>query len=152
MPETNCPGCGRRIEYGEDEAGTLFECAKCGEKVRAGGAPPPVRMRSPEPEDEAPDHRGYPLEESPGPEPWYYRHLVLYAWVVCVIGMLYIALSLVVLIAMALDGKEAPAIPLLIILHALAAIAVLAFVAFVLLAVDIGRNLRAMRQRLDDRR
>jgi hypothetical protein len=94
------------------------------------------------------------------PEPWYYGHLVLYAWVLGGLGLLvvgsFILWQMYGLYYLSKPEGFPPTVLVLGVLFilaeaGLAVIGVLAAVAFILLVVDIGRNIRETRNSLNER-
>jgi hypothetical protein len=150
MPSVLCLGCGRAIEFTDDEIGQNFQCLGCGCEVLAepqaeyDAAPPPVRGAA-----------GWPIAFDE-PEPWYYGFLVTYAnvvkWVAVVAAVVTLSACLVALVLVGVTSRE----PLAIVAGVLFLVAVMVYanlfllavfcwVAWVLLTVDAGRNLREMR-------
>jgi hypothetical protein len=143
-----CPHCGGWIEPGANEPGQIVACPHCSghfhlpETVDLGFVPPRA-------------HFGAPLPR----EPWFYGFIDNYARVWMWLAMLLTTLGALAATVMALS-VQIPALPpdgqywikgivfvAAIILSVSGLIGVLLSVAFMRLAVDIGRNLRAIRHR-----
>ena len=144
-----CPHCSGWIESSADHAGQIVACPHCGghfqlhETIELGFVPPPV-------------HRG----GSPPKEPWFYGFIDTYAKVWMWFSLLVGTLGFLGAAGATFSISRATVAPrddhawimafvfiATIVVFALWLLGILLSVAFMHLAVDIGRNLRAIRHR-----
>jgi hypothetical protein len=169
-----CRGCGFRADVPDVFAGRAAKCRRCGARVGVpageGGlvaaaipeldtarvAFPSIATDDAEGPAARPPRDGRHLDAAwaivAGPEPWYYRFLAGYAYLILgsgvLAGSLWLAASILVASA-APDPEGAPLRPLTLALAAVPAIGLvlgsLLVAAPILLAVDAARTLRAIR-------
>jgi hypothetical protein len=150
-----CPHCSGWIESSTDHAGQIVACPHCAghfqlpEPIELGFVPPPVQWGGSTPS-----------------EPWFYGFIDTYAkawmWISLLVGTLGFlgaaaaSVSLTTRAARVGPGVGPAWIGNVLLLATIVAFAswllgILLSVAFMLLAVDIGRNLRAIRHQTPDR-
>jgi hypothetical protein len=179
MPVITCPTCGYSANAPEQFLGKRVKCKRCAEHFAAkalapvGGGPPaeaeeiadafaglpvtapPVRVESgPLHEDEGDNEAGASgsrrdwYQER---EPWFYRVLASWAWVVLVLGIagaIFVLLgSLMFGVGMAktLGAGTVVLVAVAVFWVAVEVVIVLVCVAGILIYVDIGRNIRRTR-------
>jgi hypothetical protein len=138
-----------------NELDTILECAACSERFTPRTAlahlPAPVSATGIETWSESPVQR----EAYSAPEPWFYAFLERYAQLVLWVGIATVLLGAAVLLMTAIifgasQGGNYWATCLILLWGGaallLAVLGLLVTVAFILLAVDVARNLRALRQ------
>ena len=148
-----CPHCSGWIESSADHAGQIVACPHCGspfrwhESIEPSFVPPPV-----------------PRGGSPPKEPWFYGFIDTYAraWMwfsvlVGILGFVGAAGSTFFISRATIAPRSDPTWTMIfvfsatIVVFAFWLLGVLLSVAFMHLAVDIGRNLRAIRHDAHDR-
>lgn len=156
MNYAQCPYCAAAVRYAPSQVGTAVNCPACGQAMQL---PAPVALAPAAPADEP----SFDFRRGPGgggPEPWYYGFLEGYAQLAMFLGIASVVLCGIGVIAAAViwgglgDGRMTPAGAVSLVVGGLAWLLVLASfllvilfqVALVLLVVDIGRNLRKIRQ------
>jgi hypothetical protein len=146
-----CPHCGGWIESTTDDSGQVLACPHCGghfrppETIALGFTPPPARLGTTLPR-----------------EPWFYQFIDTYANIWMWLALLTTALGILGAAAVALTVRV-PAVPsgseswikavflgAAVVVLVSGLIGILLSVAFMRLAVDIARNLRAIRHRHRD--
>jgi hypothetical protein len=141
-----CPHCGGWIEPGVDHSGQVVACPHCGghfhlpETIEPGFVPHPGQLGTSTPK-----------------EPWFYGFIEAYAnvwmWLAILVTALFILIAAAVTLSMqtaTIPTSKASWLKLIFLAAAVAVslsglIGILLSVAFMRLAVDIGRNLRAIR-------
>jgi hypothetical protein len=160
MQRAQCPHCAKTLRYRDTQAGTTVRCPACSQAVQL----PQVNGSLPQPSTEGPSP--WDLEATTpgatlGPEPWYYGFLTGYAKVVMglsiavmLLGSVWIVFSVTAIWGML--GRERFTMGQMVSLGfggivgllalVLVLLGILFNVALILLFVDIGRNLRKIRQ------
>lgn len=148
-----CPYCRGLIVPGAEHAGRTVACPHC---ARAFHIPKTVATGF----DAAHHSRPLPVRRAAGPsrEPWFYRFIDAYARIWMVLSVLAFGL-LTLLAAYAWALEPPPGLPrvpawvsvlvplVLLVLLVPALLGILLTVAFMRLAVDMARNLRALREK-----
>jgi hypothetical protein len=133
-----CPRCKRGMIVSTDSP--VASCANCGMKIAVGQPAAPG-----DPFAELEDVSGGVGEMEPDDEPWFYGFLAGYAFLLMFVSIIIMTFG-VLLVGVGASAQNVPpaqifgAVLILIVMF----IGVLVTVAFILLAVDIGRNLRAI--------
>jgi uncharacterized integral membrane protein len=152
-------GCGSEFDVPDGMAGRSGKCRRCGAAVVV---PDPAREAV---LIEEPDDVGIPTIDAEldpitvhvsdasaivsfGPEPWYYGLIAGYAWFVVICGVMSALLMTVAIVILYAQATEKPPIVALLLglLWPLGIVlAAMTIAAPILLAVDVARNIRAIR-------
>jgi hypothetical protein len=181
VPSTSCPKCGRQIRIEIHDVHRVIECVACAQRFTPSGGPvedrpapasPEIRLEefsaasaSPAPPrlttaPPAPQRSvsvaPRPRVSSYTPEPWYYGFIAKYATVwmwfgIILIALLFVLWTVATVIAAERDARALVLLPVLAACAVLGILSVMFAAALYLLAVDAGRKLRSIDQKMDER-